>query len=331
MVTWTHPRKVTLVSLAVLLAAMVVATSLSGCTGASNRIRISGAFALSPMMDKWVQEYRKVNSSVTFDIQAGGAGKGMTDALSRVVEIGMVSREIRDSEAAQGAFWVSVCKDAVVATINTDNPVFDLIQEQGLSQATLVGIFIDRNITTWGQAVGSNNTDPIHVFTRSDSCGAAETWAKYLGNYTQGDLTATADSAANGDDQLAQSVVRDRLSIGFNNIGYVYDENSLKYDGKITPVPLDLNANGTLDDAEKVYQNRASIVSAINTGAYPSPPARNLHLVTYQQFTGITKDFVRWILTDGQEFVLDAGYVRLSNETIAEQLQYLESGSRPTP
>ncbi len=44
------------------------------------------------------------NPGVTFDISAGGAGKGMTDVLSSAVDIGMVSREIRPEEQEQGAF-----------------------------------------------------------------------------------------------------------------------------------------------------------------------------------------------------------------------------------
>ena len=57
-------------------------------------ITISGAFALYPMMQRWAEEFHTIHPGVEFDISAGGAGKGMTDALSGAVDIGMISRDI---------------------------------------------------------------------------------------------------------------------------------------------------------------------------------------------------------------------------------------------
>jgi len=66
------------------------------------------------------------------------------------------------------------------------------------------------------------------------------------------------------------------------------------------------------------------IVEAIGRVVYPHPPARNLHLVTKDKFTGVTKEFVKWILTDGQNYVEEVGYVPLSEDVINEQLKKLE-------
>jgi phosphate transport system substrate-binding protein len=317
--------------LAIFVIGLIVIMGFSGCVQQEKgTIKISGAFALYPMMKKWADEYQLLHPNITIDVQSGGAGKGMTDALNKVVNIGMVSRDINQSEIQKGAFWVSVTKDAVVATINAENPVINSILSKGITQKQFREIFINRTITTWGQLVGDpTNNDTIRVYSRSDSCGAADTWAKYLGKYKQDDLTNNADAAINGDDQLAQSIVADPLGIGFNNIGYVYDATSYKYNGKIQPVPIDLNGNGILDSNESFYQNRTVLVAAINNNIFPSPPARNENIVTYKNFTGITKDFVYWILTDGQQYVLDAGYVQLPNDVIQQQLTYLQTGKRP--
>ncbi len=327
----------TLVTIATVLILLFVGIlSMSGCTNQQNTtIKVEGAFALTPMMEKWTAEYKIIHPEINIDINSNGAGAGMADALNGIADIGMVSREINNTEIQQGAFWVSVVKDAVVATINANNPVIDTILAKGVTKQQFKDIFITRNITTWGQLIGNESiTDKIVVYTRSDSCGAAETWAKYLGNYKQNDLTnAPADSAINGDNALAAKIQSDRFSIGYNNIGYVYtkklaDNSFVPADG-ILPVPINLNGNGTLDDNEKVYTNRSMIVTAINDGVYPSPPARALHLVTSHNFTGVTYDFVHWILTDGQQYVLESGYVPLPEATIALQIQYLESGIRP--
>jgi phosphate transport system substrate-binding protein len=138
-------------------------------------ITISGAFALYPMMIRWAEEYHSLHPEVTFDISAGGAGKGMADALSGAVDIGMVSRPVFEEEIKKGAFWVAVAKDAVVVTVSTRNPVVDQLLAQGLTKDTAEDIWITTEITTWGQIVGGGDGGTIHVYTRADACGAAQT------------------------------------------------------------------------------------------------------------------------------------------------------------
>ena len=287
----------------------------------SGTITVSGAWALYPMMVKWAEEFQKITPNVRIEVSAGGAGKGMVDALAELVDIGMVSREIYPAEIDKGAFWVSVVKDAVVLTVNKDNLILRDILAKGVKRSTFIDVYIHGNITNWGQVVGRPEiTDEIHVYTRSDSCGAAETWAKYLG-HRQEDLKGVG---VYGDPGLAEAVKSDRLGVGFNNINYAYDaETGIPIEGLVI-VPLDLNENTQVDENEDFYGNRDKIIKAITTGAYPSPPARELNLVTKGKFTGVTMKFVKWILTEGQKYALETGYVPLSNERCAEELKKLE-------
>ncbi len=284
-------------------------------------IRISGAYALYPMMTIWIEEYQKVNPDVVIDISGGGAGKGMVDALTRMSDIGMVSRDIYPVEVEQGAFYIAVCKDAVVPTINSRNPVIDQLREQGVTRAEFEDIFITGRMETWGQLVGDpTNTNRIRVYTRADSCGAAYSWAAYLGDYTQSDLTGEHTTGINFDPGLADAVINDIHGIGYNNINFVYDmRTGLPLDG-LAVVPIDLDENGRLDPWEDFYHTRDDMLEGISAGHYPSPPARELYLVTRDEFSGPSRDFVIWILTEGQLYVGQGGYVPLSTETIDEQL-----------
>jgi len=325
--------------IAILFLSMVGIVSLSGCTSQQKTtIKVEGAFALQPMMQEWATEYEKTHTNITIDINANGAGAGMADALKGIANIGMVSRAVNNSEIQQGAFWVSVAKDAVVATMNSDNPVKNIILSRGVTKQQFKDIFITGNISTWGQLVNDSNiTDKIIVYTRSDACGAADTWAKFMGKYVQNDIAShvplNRTSAVNGDNALVAAVQGNRFAIGYDNTGYVYtkklaDNSVVPADG-VLPVPIDLNGNGTLDPKENVYANRSAMVNAILGNVYPSPPARVENLATLHKFTGISLDFVHWILTTGQQYVLDAGYVPLPQATIDLQLQYLENGTRP--
>jgi phosphate transport system substrate-binding protein len=288
----------------------------------SGQLSISGAFALYPMTVKWAEEFRKINPDVRIDISAGGAGKGIADALAGMVEIGMVSREIYPEELKKGAFPVAVTKDAVVAVMSGQNPVISDILAKGMKKDAGNNIWITGKFTSWGQAFNIKSSAPIHIYTRSDACGAAEMWAKYFGK-KQEDLLGVG---VFGDPGLAQAVKRDPLGIGFNNIGYAYDATTKQQVKGLKVVPIDLNNNGKIDDDENFYNSMNDLIAAISSGKYPSPPARELYFVCKgnPRNNKVLNEFIKWVLSDGQKFVHEAGYIELPTEKILSEIKKLE-------
>ena len=288
----------------------------------SGQISISGAFALYPMVIRWADEYRKINPGVRFDISAGGAGKGISDALNGMVEIGMVSREIYPEEIKKGAFPVAVTKDAVVAVVSDLNPSLNDILTKGLKKDAANNIWITGRYTTWAQAFGAKSSSPIHIYTRSDACGAAEIWAKLFGK-KQEDLLGVG---VFGDPGLAQAVKKDPLGIGYNNIGYAYDATTRQQIKGLKVVPIDLNNNGKIDSDEDFYSSMNDLIAAIASGKYPSPPSRELFFVMKgsPKNNKVVTDFIRWVLSDGQKYVNEAGYISLSKERIETELKKIQ-------
>lgn len=320
-VYWSRRAIAVLMALAIVVGGCQKAVEQEGGAELRGTVRVSGAWALYPMMVRWGEEFHKLYPQVTLDISAGGAGKGMADALGRLVDIGMVSREIYPEEIEKGAFWVPVTKDAVVATINENNPVLEELLSRGVTREILEGIWITGDITTWGEVVSRSDVAyEIHIYTRSDACGAAQTWAQYLGG-NQEDLRGVA---VYGDPGLAEAVKQDPLGIGYNNLNFAYIAETGKPVAGIKLLPLDLNANGRLDEEESFYDTKGELMEAIATGIYPSPPARAENLVTLGQPTGLTRAFMVWILTEGQRYVEEVGYIPLPKELLEEGLRKLE-------
>ncbi len=311
-----------IILLAVFTLNLVGVTQAQAQQKLSGQISISGAFALYPMAVKWAEEFRKINPGVKIDISAGGAGKGIADALSGMVEIGMVSREINPEELKKGAFPIAVTKDAVVAVVSEKNPLLKDILAKGLKKDAGNQIWITGKYKGWSQAFGIKSTVPIHIYTRSDACGAAEMWAKYFGK-KQEDLLGVG---VFGDPGLAQAVKKDPLGIGFNNIGYAFDATTKLPVKGLKVVPLDLNNNGKIDADENFYNNMNDLIAAIASGKYPSPPARELYFVTKgnPKNNKVLTEFIRWVLTDGQKFVHDAGYIALPKEKIATEQKKIQ-------
>jgi phosphate transport system substrate-binding protein len=284
-------------------------------------ISISGAFALYPMTVKWAEEFKKTFPEVRIDISAGGAGKGMTDALSGMVDLAMVSREISQSEIDQGAWFLAVTKDAVLPTISSKNPVLGDILKKGFTLEIFKEIYLSGNTHTWGEFLDLSDHNKINVYSRSDACGAAEMWGKFLGKNQESLLGV----GVFGDPGIADAIKNDEFGIGFNNVIYAFDINSrIKYDG-MEVIPIDLNGNRVIDPDEDFYSSLDSIMQAIQTGKYPSPPARDLYLVSKGKPTDpVIIAFLSWILTDGQKFVHEAGYVMLPDEKINHELLKLK-------
>lgn len=287
-------------------------------SGEAATLSLSGAFALLPMASVWADEYTKLHPNVQFDIQGGGAGKGMTDVLNGAVDVAMVSREIRQEETDAGAVGVPVTIDAVVGVANAANPSLAELQATGLTPELVARIWLTDTAITWGEATGSDSTDPIHVYTRSDSAGAAEQWARYAGGTAQEELKGTG---VNADPGLAEAVRQDPLGIGYNNIGFAYDPTTLAPLDGLAIIPLDLNGDGQISDDENFYASRDDLTAAIAAQVYPFPPARVLYFVTNGEPSGTVKDFYRWVLTDGQAFVGSAGYVNLTEDRIQAALE----------
>lgn len=286
------------------------------------QISLSGAFALYPLAVKWAEEFKKLHPGVKIDISGGGAGKGITDALSKVVDLGMVSREIHPEELKKGAFAISVAKDAVVPTINAKNPKIKELLASGITQNEAIRVYVTGEYKTWGHVLGISSNIPIHLFNRSDACGAGETWAKYLGNKKQDDLLGTA---VFGDPGVASAVQKDPLGFGYNNIAYAYDLKTKKPNPGILVLPIDVNNNGKIDAAENFYGTSTQLVNAIAQGKYPSPPARDLYLVSKGKPTNpVTIAFLKFILTEGQKYNVPNGFISIPKEKLNAGLAKLK-------
>ena len=138
-------------------------------------ISISGAFALYPMAVEWTNAFSALHPAVRIDLSSGGAGKGMTDVLNGMVDFAMLSREPHDEERNKGAIDFSVAKDAVLPVFSASNPLYEKIMAHGITAADARKIWMAAEITTWGQLIGPHDDTPTHVYTRTNTCGAAQT------------------------------------------------------------------------------------------------------------------------------------------------------------
>ncbi len=266
----------------------------------SGTISISGAWAIYPTAVAWSERFQQIHPHVKINISAGGAGKGVADVLAGFVDIGMVSREPDKSEIEKEIFPIYILHDAVFPIVSKKNPYLQDLMKKGMKREIWIEIYINGKVKNWNQILGVGSIKPVHIYTRSDSCGAGESWAKYLGK-RQEDLKGIG---IYGDPGIIEAVRRDPLSIGYSNFSYVFERDGAVLNG-IEIVPIDVNGDGVADKDE-IIKNREEAVRAINKNKYPV--RRKNYFFVKGKPTGLLKKFILFVLSEeGTKIVESVG------------------------
>jgi phosphate transport system substrate-binding protein len=260
-------------------------------------VTLSGAWAIYPTAVAWAEAFQKLHPKVKVDVSAGGAGKGVADAIAGLVDIGMVSRDPDPAEINRGIVPVYILHDAVYPVVGDKNPIVKDLFKKGVKRKDLIHLYITGNITTWDRLAGSAVNKPVHVFTRSDSCGAAASWSAYLGK-KQEDLRGVG---IYGDPGILEAVKRDPMGIGYSNFSYVFTREGKVLAG-LRIVPIDSNENGAAD-SDEIYEKRDSAIKAIEAGRYPA--TRKNYFFVKGKPKGLVEDFIEFTLSDEGSKIVD--------------------------
>lgn len=114
--------------------------------GASGKVVVAGSSSVSPVMEKLKEAYQAVNSDVEVEIQTSDSTTGMQNAIDGVCDIGMASRELKDSEKEAGLTPTVIAMDGIAVVVNNDNPTDELSSEQVKSIFT-------GDVLTWDEAL----------------------------------------------------------------------------------------------------------------------------------------------------------------------------------
>ena len=111
-------------------------------TQPAGKIVVGGSSSVSPLMEKLIEAYKTVNPNATLELQTTDSTTGVSGALDGTYTIGMASRELKDSETADGAKATVLAKDGIAVIVSNDNPIENLTVDQ------IKGIYTGE-LTTW--------------------------------------------------------------------------------------------------------------------------------------------------------------------------------------
>ena len=99
-------------------------------TQPSGSITVGGSSSVSPLMEKLIEAYKTVNPNATIEMLTTDSTTGVTGALDGTYTIGMASRELKDTETAEGATATVLAMDGIAVVVNPANTVADLSVDQ---------------------------------------------------------------------------------------------------------------------------------------------------------------------------------------------------------
>ncbi len=115
-------------------------------TGASGKVTVGGSSSVAPVMEKLAEAYKNVNTNVNVEVQQSDSTTGMTSAMDGSYDIGMASRELKDSELEGGLTPTVIALDGIAVIVNNDNTTEDLTKDQ-------VKAIFTGEVSTWKEAL----------------------------------------------------------------------------------------------------------------------------------------------------------------------------------
>lgn len=115
-------------------------------TQAEGKVVVAGSSSVTPVMEKLKEAYAEVNPNAEIEIQQSDSTTGMTSTIDGICDIGMASRELKDSEKEAGLTATVIALDGIAVIVNNENPVEDLTADQVKS------IYVGET-TVWGDVM----------------------------------------------------------------------------------------------------------------------------------------------------------------------------------
>ncbi|MCL2867703.1 MAG: phosphate ABC transporter substrate-binding protein [Clostridia bacterium] len=243
-----------------------------------SRVIIAGSTSVQPYAELLEEAFAVYAENTllyqcTIDIQGGGSAAGLTAAETNVADIGMSSRELRETEKEQLPYIFEIAKDGLAIIVHPSNPVANLTTNQ-LRQ------IYTQETKNWSELGG--NDAAIHVITREDGSGTRSAFEELVMGKTEGIHPKAIVQNSNGAVRLLVS--DDPNAIGFISLGLIEahegqkEVKSLKLEG-IDAIPENVK-NGT-------YQLSRPFIFAAKT-----EPA------------GVSKDFIDFIFSPAGKAIL---------------------------
>ncbi len=279
---------------------------------------------LYQLTTNWATEFGRLNPEVKINVvdnsnTAVGTDKG--EYLS------FVSGNSRTQVAGIADWQMTVGRDVIVPVINSANPFKRELENKGVSPWVFYQVFSNPDKQNWAALCSNGKGGPIHIYMVNDIATKTA-----LAKFFQISQIPSMGIKLLSKDELVSAVQNDPLAIGFCSVSAILQPGNQSLVSNISLLPIDKNANGKIDNTEDIYSDLNAFMRGIWIGKYPKALYNNISVESSEQPTGLYEmAFMKWILTDGQQYLNSNGYSDLVSSESQSSLDRLNTTLTTVP
>ena len=326
------------------LVVLLVLGTVAMAEGGQVLLNAAGATFPYPIYSKWFDQYHQAHSNVQINYQSIGSGGGIRQLLDKTVDFGASDGPMSDDQLKTASVPILHFPTVLGAAVPSYN-VAGVQGELNFTPEALSGIFLGK-VTKWNDpAIASANSgvklpgDDIVVVHRSDGSGTSYIWTDYLSKVSPewqqkvGKATSVnwpTGLGGKGNEGVSALIQQTPNSLGYIELIYAI-QNKLPY-GKVKNssgvfVKADLASVSAAAAAASKFMPedfRVSITNPEGKAAYPI--ASFTWLLIPAKFTDtakrdVVKDFLKWMMTDGQQSCEALSYAKLPKEVVTMEMK----------
>jgi len=275
---------------------------------------------LYDLTKEWAGVFSKLNPEVQINVHSASSSS-VAENMDKSRNVSFVSGDF-DSEIHSRTLWkLVVGRDVVVPIIHAGNPLANEIYQQGISPAEFSRIIQNPGTVAWGDLVDLEHQAPVKLYF-TEKAASHPGLAKFLDT---DQLSIDGVYLVNKTDLLA-SVQSDKYAIGICNLTDIIDANSKSIIEGVNILPIDNNANGTIDYKEDVYADLNTFSRGVWIGKYPRELSSNIYSVAASNPGNDSEiAFLKWIITRGQVLLDNHGFSNLEHNERMAQIKWIDS------
>jgi phosphate transport system substrate-binding protein len=263
---------------------------------------VTGARFSYKLIEKWIDDYNKVNPDVQIIVESRGSADPLKyDILAEVYEHDEAFRDSRE--------YINIGRYAILPVATSESIFAKTYGEKGLNRDLIKQIFFNNIFAD--QEKQKPIKIPFTSYTRLQKAGVPLVFARYFG-HEQKDLKGNA--IAGSDAHLLKAVLRDSTGVTYLPVPLIYNEQTRMPIEGLTVLPVDLNGNGKVSDEEKFYGNLDHLLEtleATKTNDIENIPVEYLHLsVDKHNASQEAIRFLKWVNENGQGDLHGFGYLK---------------------
>lgn len=212
-------------------------------------------------------------------------------------------------------------REIYVPVMNTGNPFLDDIMKQGISPKEFAMLYSAGNSAEWNDILKNGSALAVKPY-RVDN----PSFTAYLTDFIETDGKSMKGNMLESCEAVLAAVQSDRNAIGFCSLSQLNLLEKSSAPMTVSMIPVDLNDNNQLDHFEEIYGSVEELTRGIWIGKYTGTLYSRIFVVSSTSAAGsVEQDFIRWMITDGQELLASSGYSPLMENERAAILANLEN------